>query len=59
MRRAQEIVRGMDLAAAPCELTCIIGPNGAGKSTALKLVAGLLHRSAGGGRRSTGKGSQV
>lgn len=43
----EEIVRGVDLAAAQGGLTCIIGPNGAGKSTALKLVAGLLHRSAG------------
>ena len=43
----QEIVRGVDLRAETGELTCVIGPNGAGKSTALKLVAGLLHRSAG------------
>lgn len=43
----QEIVRGVALGAQHGTLTCIIGPNGAGKSTALKLLAGLLHRSAG------------
>ena len=43
----EDIVRGVELVAAPGELTCVIGPNGAGKSTALRLVAGLGHRSGG------------
>jgi branched-chain amino acid transport system ATP-binding protein len=36
-----DIVRGVDLDAAPGAITTIIGPNGAGKSTFLKGVAGL------------------
>ena len=42
-----QVVRGVDLHAAPGTLACIIGPNGAGKSTALKLAAGLLVRQSG------------
>lgn len=60
---ADEVVRGVDLSAAPGELTCVIGPNGAGKSTALKLVAGLLRPRAGrvtlDGRDLTGASPQA
>lgn len=41
--RAREVLRGLDLAARPGELTAIIGPNGAGKTTLLRALAGLLH----------------
>jgi branched-chain amino acid transport system ATP-binding protein len=37
-----EVLRGVTLAAAAGEITCIIGPNGAGKSTVLRAIAGLL-----------------
>lgn len=36
-----EIVRGVDLHAAPGRITLVIGPNGAGKSTFLKAICGL------------------
>lgn len=36
-----EIIRGVDLHAAPAQITVVIGPNGAGKSTFLKAVSGL------------------
>jgi branched-chain amino acid transport system ATP-binding protein len=36
------VLRGVDLALAAGEVTCLIGPNGAGKSTVLKTVSGLL-----------------
>ena len=39
--RGVEIVRGVDLDAAPGSITTIIGPNGAGKSTLLKGIAGV------------------
>lgn len=39
---ADEVVKGVSMAAVPGEILTIIGPNGAGKSTALKLIAGLL-----------------
>jgi len=36
-----DIVRGVDLRAAPARITVVIGPNGAGKSTLLKAICGL------------------
>lgn len=44
---AEQVVKGVTLAADAGELVSVIGPNGAGKSTALKLVAGLLRPSQG------------
>jgi branched-chain amino acid transport system ATP-binding protein/neutral amino acid transport system ATP-binding protein len=44
---AEQVVKGVTLAADAGELVTVIGPNGAGKSTALKLVAGLLRPSKG------------
>lgn len=41
-RRGPDVLRGVDLRAAPGELTALLGPNGAGKSTLLRTVAGLL-----------------
>jgi len=45
--RDREVLRGLDLAAAPGELTAVIGPNGAGKTTLLRAIAGLLPAAAG------------
>ena len=42
-----EAVRGIDLDVAQGELVGFIGPNGAGKTTALKMLAGILHPTAG------------
>jgi len=42
-----EAVRGMDLRAAPGEVTALIGPNGAGKNTLLLVLATLLRPDAG------------
>jgi branched-chain amino acid transport system ATP-binding protein len=44
---AQQILRGVDLTAAPGKITVVLGPNGAGKSTLLKLVAGFVKASEG------------
>lgn len=41
-RRGPAVLTGVDLRAAPGELTVLLGPNGAGKSTLLRTVAGLL-----------------
>ena len=48
-RKHREIhaVRGVDLAVEPGEVVGFLGPNGAGKTTAIKMLAGLIHPSAG------------
>jgi len=43
----REVLRGVDLAAAPGELTAVLGANGAGKTTLLKVLAGLIPAAAG------------
>src|SRR5262249_16343941 len=43
-------VNSLTLRAGPGELFGFLGPNGAGKSTTMKMLAGLLLPSAGGGR---------
>jgi iron complex transport system ATP-binding protein len=40
--KGREVLRGLDAAAQPGQLTAIIGPNGAGKTTLLKVFAGLI-----------------
>jgi iron complex transport system ATP-binding protein len=45
--KGREVLRGLDLAAAPGRLTAIIGRNGAGKTTLLKVLAGLVAPHAG------------
>ncbi|MCC6946147.1 MAG: ABC transporter ATP-binding protein [Bradyrhizobiaceae bacterium] len=44
---AQQILKGVDIAAAPGKITVVLGPNGTGKSTLLKLVAGFVKASEG------------
>jgi branched-chain amino acid transport system ATP-binding protein len=44
---AVEIIRGVNLAIAPCERHAVIGPNGAGKSTLFNLISGRLRPDAG------------
>jgi len=43
----QQVLRGVDLAARPGEVTTLLGTNGAGKSTTLACAQGLLHPDAG------------
>lgn len=45
--RAVEAVREVSLEVAAGEIVGFLGPNGAGKTTTLKMLAGLLHPSAG------------
>jgi iron complex transport system ATP-binding protein len=45
--RGREVLRGLDFAAEPGQLTAVIGPNGAGKTTLLKALAGLVRPAAG------------
>ena len=49
-----DVLRGLDLVAESCEITCLIGPNGAGKSTVLRAVSGLLQPRARGCNRLSG-----
>ena len=42
-----QAVRGIDLTAAPGEVTALVGPNGAGKTTLLLVLATLLVPDAG------------
>ena len=41
-KKAQPVLRGLNLKVKPGELFCLMGGNGAGKSTTLKAVAGIL-----------------
>jgi iron complex transport system ATP-binding protein len=45
--RGPEVVRGVDLALAPGEVTGLIGPNGAGKSSLVGLLSGVVRPDAG------------
>jgi len=45
--RGRPVLRGLDFAARPGEVTGLIGPNGAGKTTLLRVLAGLLTPAAG------------
>lgn len=50
VRRRYETVKavdGIDFTIAPGEMVGFLGPNGAGKTTTLKVLAGLLHPTAG------------
>ncbi|MEZ4860236.1 MAG: ABC transporter ATP-binding protein [Caldilineaceae bacterium] len=40
-RRSTAILRDINVALRPGELTCLIGPNGAGKSTLMRTLAGM------------------
>ncbi len=46
-RGGREVFAGLSFSAEAGELVSIIGPNGAGKTSLLRLVAGLVHPSAG------------
>ena len=46
-RLGQPVVRGVDLSAAPGEVTVLLGANGAGKSTLLDGIGGVLPAAAG------------
>jgi iron complex transport system ATP-binding protein len=45
--KGREVLRGLNLAAEPGQLTAVIGRNGAGKTTLLKALAGLIAPGAG------------
>ncbi|MGH3154383.1 MAG: ABC transporter ATP-binding protein [Streptosporangiaceae bacterium] len=45
--RRHQVLRGVNLAAAPGQLVGVVGENGAGKSTLLKILAGTLAADAG------------
>jgi ABC-2 type transport system ATP-binding protein len=45
--REVRAVDGIDVSIAPGEVVGFLGPNGAGKTTTLKMLAGLVHPSAG------------
>ncbi|MDQ3703564.1 MAG: ATP-binding cassette domain-containing protein [Chloroflexota bacterium] len=48
--REVEAVRDISFVVQPGEVVGFLGPNGAGKSTTLKMLAGLMHPSAGAAR---------
>jgi iron complex transport system ATP-binding protein len=43
----REVLRGLDVAFPPGQLTIIVGPNGAGKTTLVRALAGLIPPSGG------------
>jgi ABC-2 type transport system ATP-binding protein len=43
----REVLRGVDLTAAPGEVVALLGPNGAGKTTAIEILEGFRRPSAG------------
>lgn len=43
----EPVLHGIDLSAAPGQVTAIIGPNGSGKSSLLRAVCGMMNRRAG------------
>jgi branched-chain amino acid transport system ATP-binding protein len=43
----EPVLHGIDLSAAPGQVTAIIGPNGSGKSSLLRVVCGMMNRRAG------------
>jgi iron complex transport system ATP-binding protein len=45
--KGREVLKGVDLAAEPGELTAVLGANGAGKTTLLRALAGLIPFTAG------------
>ena len=45
--RRHQVLRGVNLTAAPGQLVAVVGENGAGKSTLLKILAGTLAPDAG------------
>ena len=45
--KGREVLKGVDLAAEPGELTAVLGANGAGKTTLLRVLAGLIAPAAG------------
>jgi len=45
--RRRQVLKGVDLSAAPGELTAVLGANGAGKTTLLRVMAGLIAPAAG------------
>jgi ABC-2 type transport system ATP-binding protein len=46
-RVRKEAVRGVTFDVAPGEIVGLVGPNGAGKTTVVKMLAGIIHPSAG------------
>ena len=46
-RRGQQALRGVSLNVRPGEVFGLLGPNGAGKTTLIKILLGIVHKSAG------------
>jgi putative ABC transport system ATP-binding protein len=42
-----QVLRGVDVAVAPGEITLLVGPSGCGKTTLISIIAGLLEPTAG------------
>ncbi|MFO0943078.1 MAG: ABC transporter ATP-binding protein [Pirellulales bacterium] len=43
----REVLHGIDLNVLPARITGFLGPNGAGKTTTIRILIGLIYRSAG------------